>query len=140
MILPWCLAVECQDKTELKELRLQNESLLNIFCGKFIIQSSRETWGKRVHSGSAVHMSGQLAGNVLIFSLQNYFAIFINNDNSEVGGCTGHPCGELSWGEGRCGDYKTHPASADRPVGNPTSSQYQHRVSSDQEKFGAGLV
>ena len=88
-----------------------------------------------MHSGSAVHMSGQLAGNVLIFSLQNYFAIFINNDNSEVGGCTGHPCGEL-----RCGDYKTHPASADRPVGNPTSSQYQHRVSSDQEKFGAGLV
>ena len=39
-------------------------------------------------------MSGQLAGNVLIFSLQNYFAIFINNDNSEAGGCTGHPCGE----------------------------------------------
>ena len=39
-------------------------------------------------------MSGQLAGNVLIFSLQNYFAIFINNDNSEAGGCTGPPCGE----------------------------------------------
>ena len=46
-----------------------------------------------MHSGSGLHMSGQLAGNVLIFSLQNYFAIFINNDNSEEGGCTGHSCG-----------------------------------------------
>ena len=43
-------------------------------------------------------MSRQLGGNVLIFSLQNYFAIFINNDHSEEGGCTGHPCGELSSG------------------------------------------
>ena len=47
---------------------------------------------------SAVHMSGQLAENVLIFSLQNCFAIFINNDNSELGGCTGHPCGKLRRG------------------------------------------
>ena len=51
-----------------------------------------------MHRGGAVHMSGQLAENVLIFSLQNYFAISINNDNSEEGGCTGHPCGELSSG------------------------------------------
>ena len=47
-----------------------------------------------MHRGGAVHMSGQLAENVLIFSLQNCFAISINNDNSEEGGCTGHSCGE----------------------------------------------
>ena len=48
-----------------------------IFCGYFIIQNIVETRGK------LVHMSRQLLSrNILIYPLQNYFAIFINNDVS----------------------------------------------------------
>ena len=43
-------------------------------------------------------------------------------------------------GEVRRADYKTHPTTADLPVGNSTSSQYQHLASSVREMFGSDLV